>query len=539
MPRGTLLAGILLCGDMDRRLSSSNLLMALRLRHLRRRFLSRLAGAKALALWQTLIVTSVCGLAVLLAKAADSEIPVILEDVFAKKATSTLRGRASSLLQYTRWLQATYGEGRLFPMEEENLYAYTCYLRSEGAPASRGERFVQSVRFAHTLLQGPGDLSALSPRVIGATIAGVAKKPILKKWPLKVHQLRKLEQLACGEASPTSILVHGRLRFSDAQMCFEEPLLERGDNHHLLSLRLYGSKTCSLRRATRFRLIPVFAISPGVHGAECWASAYLKNRAALGLEASENESLMRCPTSDGGFSDRKLRSSDASVWMRELLADLCVPGELEHLATHSCKATCLAWLTKTAAPNYMCRRAGYHVGHEGRSELEYAHDAAAPLILRLDNTLDLIREGIFCPDEPRLQRWHRADDYETALVLLKRGVDGKRPRQSVPAQVTRLLEDSSSDSESSEEPDEESDSAESEVDGHLAELHARGQVVSSCCQDGFVYYKHATRATVHRARRVNDDDATVFVCGRLATAAHVELGARPNVIVNPCLSCFK
>ena len=130
-----------------------------------------------------------------------------------------------------------------------------------------------------------------------------------------------------------------------------------------------------------------------------------------------------------GFSDRKLRSSDASVWMRELLADLCVPGELAHLATHSCKATCLAWLTKAAAPNYMCRRAGYHVGHEGRSEPEYAHDAAAPLILRLD--------------EPRLQRWHRANDYETALVLLKRGVDGKKPRQSVPAQVNRLLEDSS------------------------------------------------------------------------------------------------
>ena len=338
--------------------------------------------AKVLALWQMLIVTSACGLAVVLARTADDRVPLILEDVFAKKATSTLRSRASSLLQFSRWQKAIYGESSLFPMEEDRLYSYTCYLRSEGAPASRGERFVQSVRFAHTLLQCPGDLSFLSARVIGATVAGVAKRPVMKKWPLKVHQLRKLERLACGEASVVSvfagflcILVHGRLRYSDAQMCFAEPILETGEAHNLLTLQLYGSKTSSLRRATRFRLIPVFAISPGVHGAECWARAYLRNRAELGLEASESEPLMRCPCADGSFTDRKLRSSDASVWMRELLGNDCNEEELANLATHSCKATCLAWLTKTAASNNMCRRAGYHVGQEGRSELEYAHDS--------------------------------------------------------------------------------------------------------------------------------------------------------------------
>ena len=502
--------------------------------------------AKVLALWQMLIVTSACGLATVLAKTADDQVPLILEDVFAKKATSTLRSRASSLLQYTRWQKATYGETSLFPMDEDRLYAYTCYLRSEGAPASRGERFVQSVRFAHTLLQCPGDLSFLTARVIGATVAGVAKRPVMKKWPLKVHQLRLLERLACGEASAVSVfagflcvLIHGRLRYSDAQMCFAEPLLETGDVHNLLTLELYGSKTSSLRRATKFRLIPVFAVSPGVHGDECWASAYLRNRAELGLKASETEPLMRCPCADGSFSERKLRSSDASVWLRELLGSECNEEELSYLATHSCKATCLAWLTKSAAPNNMCRRAGYHVGQEGRSELEYAHDAAAPLVRRLADTVELIREGIFCPDEPRLQRWHGASDFESAVLLLRRGEDAKRLRKSVPAQVSRLLEGSSSDSESSEDVDEDSDSAGSEADGHLADIHVLGEIVDSSASDGFVYYKHGARQTVHRAQRHNDDDAVVFVCGRLATAAHEELGARPNVILNPCLSCFR
>ncbi|CAE7793477.1 unnamed protein product [Symbiodinium sp. CCMP2592] len=447
---------------------------------------SRKERVKALALSQALIVTSVCGLAVALSKASDAQVPIILDDVFARKATSTLRSRAGSLLQYARWQRATFGENQLFPASEDRLYQYTCYLRAEGAPASRGERFIQSIRFAHSLLQCAGDLSMLSPRVIGYTIAGVEKRPIVKKWPLKVHQLRKLEQLACGEPSALSIfagflcvLVHGRLRFSDGQMCFEEPELEKGEAHNILTLRLYGSKTSSLRRATRFRLIPVFAISPGVHGSECWATSYLENRAALGLSASEDEPLMRCPTADGGFSERKLRSSDASVWMREILSDVCTFEELANIATHSCKATCLAWLTKGAATNAMCRRAGYHVGVEGKSELEYAHDAAAPLIFRLANTLEMIKEGYFSPDEPRLQRWHGAEDYDSALALLRNGGEPKRMRAE---KVGRLLADSSSDSESSEEPDDDSDSAESELDGQMAEIHAHSETLDSSSQ---------------------------------------------------------
>ncbi|CAE7844219.1 unnamed protein product, partial [Symbiodinium necroappetens] len=231
---------------------------------------------------------------------------------------------------------------------------------------------------------GGGDLSFLSARVIGATVAGVAKRPVMKKWRVWFLSLR--------------------------------------DSCVSWSMDDYG---------TAFRLIPVFAISPGVHGAECWARAYLRNRAELGLEASESEPLMKCPCADGSFTDRKLRSSDASVWMRELLGNDCNEEELANLATHSCKATCLAWLTKTAASNNMCRRAGYHVGQEGRSELEYAHDAAAPLVRRLADTLELIREGIFCPDEPRLQRWHGTSDFESAVLLLRRGEEAKRPRKNV------------------------------------------------------------------------------------------------------------
>ena len=150
-------------------------------------------------------------------------------------------------------------------------------------------------------------------------------------------------------------------------------------------------------------------------------------------------------------------------------------------------------------------------GRKGALNSRYAHDAAAPLVRRLADTVELIREGIFCPDEPRLQRWHGASDFESAVLLLRRGEDAKRLRKSVPAQVSRLLEGSSSDSESSEDVDEDSDSAGSEADGLLADIHVLGEIVDSSASDGFVYYKHGARQTVHRAQRHNDDDA-MFSC---------------------------
>ena len=134
------------------------------------------------------------------------------------------------------------------------------------------------------------------------------------------------------------------------------------------------------------------------------------------------------------------------------------------------------------------------------------HDAAAPLVRRLADTLELIREGIFCPDEPRLQRWHGTSDFESAVLLLRRSEEAKRPRKNVPAQVSRLLKGSSSDSESSEVLDEDSDSAGSEADGHLADMHALGEAIASDASDGFLYYKHSSRQTVHRAQRPHDDD---------------------------------
>ena len=129
-------------------------------------------------------------------------------------------------------------------------------------------------------------------------------------------------------------------------MTHKEPVLQLGDGGNLLELDLYGSKTMFTRRSTVFRLLPVIAPSPGLRN-ECWATKWIENRKALGMNASEEEPLMRCPMADREFGSKKLGTSDACMWIRELLKDVTPESELSDLGTHCSKATILIWLAKS------------------------------------------------------------------------------------------------------------------------------------------------------------------------------------------------
>ena len=270
-----------------------------------------------------------------------------MKDVFGKKATSTLRSRAGSILGFVRWGKDTILVFTPFPFQEIHCYEYVCFLRATRAAPSRAERFVQAVRFTHTVLGVDGPLYAISARVSGATVVDIPKKALVKKLPFSLlEQVKLLETTACGEPSLDSIfagficlLVYSRLRFSDAQMACKEPILQLSDGGNLIELELYGSKTMSTRRSNIFRLLPAIAPSPGLHG-ECWASRWIENRKIMNLVASATEPLMRCPLPDGSFGPKKLGTSDACLWLRELLQPITPEDELKDIGTHSGKLAC-------------------------------------------------------------------------------------------------------------------------------------------------------------------------------------------------------
>ena len=181
---------------------------------------------RVIALWATIVASAPEASQLGRQLTAPEELATqIMKDVFGKKATSTSRSRAGSILGYVRWGKATILVFAPFPFREIHCYEFVCFLRAIKSPPSRAERFVQAVRFTHTLLGVDGPLDAISARVSGATVVDIPKKALIKKLPFSLEQVKLLEVTACGEPSLDSVfagficlLIYTRLRFSDAQV---------------------------------------------------------------------------------------------------------------------------------------------------------------------------------------------------------------------------------------------------------------------------------------------------------------------------------
>ena len=90
-------------------------------------------------------------------------------------------------------------------------------------------------------------------------------------------------------------------------------------------------------------LIPLAGHAAGLSG-EPWAEHWLEARREAGLGAGTDDCLMPAPLPGGGFSKARLTTSEACVWLRELLvAGGIPPDEAMLYSTHSMKATSLAW----------------------------------------------------------------------------------------------------------------------------------------------------------------------------------------------------
>lgn len=381
-------------------------------------------------MWKVIVLDSTCNtklgstlMQCIQAGKDDDFIFQIVADVFSGKATSTLKSRASSLLAFGRWKRSVnFSRAQsLFPITEPLAYEYLCELRRTKSAASKRTRFLEAVGFSKGLLGADVDSVLQSARVRGAAFGTLFTAP-RKKNPLTVQQLVFLERLAMDHNGPEGIfagyvcfIVHCRLRWSDGQHCKDEPHVDITDGRGFVEAELYHHKTAKKRRTQTGRLLPVAGVLPGVSG-ELWAPAWLRNRSSLGLKASMESPTMPAPCANGSWSRLPLKSSEASVWLREILAPMS-PSRLSDIATHSCKATILSWMSKANTPLSLRRLAGYHVKPGDKSALEYSRDAAAPILKQISGILLAIRSGQFCPDEDRSARWVGCENLEEAVQL--------------------------------------------------------------------------------------------------------------------------
>ena len=354
---------------------------------------------------------------------SEDDIYEVLQDVFARKATKTLRTRAASLLALGRWKRIISGVDGcgIFPISEELAYRYLCDLRRNNAAVSKRKRFLEAVGFSKGLLGADVEEVLNSARVSGVAHGGFMEKS-RKKNPLTTEQLITLENMATFSSGPSSIfagymcfLVHCRLRWSDGQHCVTEPSLDITDGRGFLEASLYHHKTAMKRRTQMIRLLPVAGVLPGLSG-QMWAVHWILKRRHEKLSASMLEPTMPSPIVTGGWNKLPLSSSEASIWLREILNPWCA-GDLSDLATHSAKATILSWMSKANVSVSLRRLAGYHVKPGDKSALEYSRDAAAPILREIEAILIAIKAGYFKPDEARSKRWYGCNSIHEAVRL--------------------------------------------------------------------------------------------------------------------------
>ena len=524
----------------------------------------------------------------------------VLVDAFSGKAAATLKSRAASLLAFGRWRRSlTFGSSAsIFPISEELAYEYVCELRCMKAAPSKSKRFLEALGFAKGLVGAKVDEVLSSSRVKGAA-SGTSASPPKKKSPFTVEQLLVLERIAMYGQGQDAIfsgyicfLVHCRLRWSDGQHCIQEPVLDVHEDRGFIEAALYHHKTARKRRTHVLRLLPVAGVIPGVSG-QNWAVHWLQKRLESNLRGSMRQPMMPSPCPDGTWAQQPLTSSEANLWLRELLGPW-TEGPLKDLATHSAKATVLAWLAKANVDIALRRLAGYHVTPGDKSALEYSRDAAAPVLRQIEAAIISIRAGIFNPDVPRSQRWSGAYTLDEAVkhaasilkshvkpqkrkrvsssALLKFDLnttldeepqpDGASLGEELPSfhddvtlaelkeltlkqlesqQIVSELENASDVSdthesvESSTDCDSGSDDADRQVlingEKNAKDLVAPSDLASKIC------FRHVKSQKLHFVERSNGD-VRIFRCGRKCNENYERLETVPAFAARGCMSCF-
>ena len=336
------------------------------------------------------------------AQMLDSGGEAVLEDVFAMKKNGTLQVRASAMMLYIRWAKAKGFDA--FPLVEDVVYKYMDDLRRDKAPATRANSFRSALAFCKGVLQLKGvDEILQSGRITGSAHRSFMTKRVLRQRDaLTVHQVSVLESILDNSDAPLHdrvfaghclLCLYGRLRFGDSQGIEEEPKLEG----EFVECGTTIHKTDSLVGRAR-RILPVSAPALGVAGIQ-WGLLWLKLRQLAGLRAHPGRAFMPAPILGGGWSQGKLTTTEASLWLCELLKKYSMlKDDLANTGAHSMKATTLSWMAKAKVPEKTRRLMGYHVKPKDRSLLIYSRDALAGGLEALCSVMKDIRELRFRPD---------------------------------------------------------------------------------------------------------------------------------------------
>ena len=481
----------------------------------------------------------------------ENEVISWLEAAFAMKAPNTVNKRANALLLYATFVH-DYGSGKPFPVSSGEVIKYFQLLKSSGRYVSRASSLREALRFAHYTVGLKGSLSACDD----VRAKGLSEAMLMQgsEWspadPLTVLEVRIFHAILEDESQPdldrfaascTLMMIYGRCRASDLNYIHKiiYDFSDSGDGTGYVELQTKFHKTAR-RSGQRSKLLPIVAPSVGIDG-KPWAWKMKELREKLGLKDDlENFPFWPAPLDiqDGevSWSRRPLMSTEVSRW---LVATLDIPqSSKRNISSHSCKATCLSWLSKIGVQKEDRDILGRHVSAlQGAGPL-YARDLLASPLRKLDETIDLIRRSVFLPDHTRsgmLAKEHIDSENASLLPLVKRA-------KLIHEGVIEVKDEEDGDAE--QDPCDSSETSEAEsysssIDAVAERVDDLGtvHVIEEGSTDDF--FKHKRTKVVHISSTDSKiEDVTMFICGRSLNSNYMSIpwvgGSDPK-----CSSCFK
>ena len=311
------------------------------------------------------------------------------------------------MMLYYRWTSVN-GHAPFLPFDECDIWRYVLGNSKVHASASRSQSLVQSLRFAHFVLGFDNALlCANSRRVSGqAQIQLSVRAPVKQARPLTIDEVRTLHGIADSVvhskvdrciASGLLFALYGRCRVSDLNFIHEILHdLSGGTGFVEVTTRHHKSARTVQQKAM---LLPIVVSSAGVVQ-QPWIQSWISNRKACGLPTSglvegammpapiigDHVAWMKRPLSAGEVSDILkgfLNSADPS------------------LSSHSLKATTLSWAAKAEVPRDHRRILGRHAAAVKESDSFYSRDMSIGPVNSLQKVINMVRDGIFCPDATR------------------------------------------------------------------------------------------------------------------------------------------
>ena len=454
-----------------------------------------------------------------------------LKHVFSGKATGTLHNRAGPILRYIQW--CNNNAVIPFPVFERNVYNFMVEVGNSAAPTFL-RSFLVSLTFCNFVLGLTGSDDAIaSQRVQGcARESYLMKRKLQQRPPLSVAQVKALEQYVSSMmGTPRDVYAAGcfllciymRARFSDMQHMTDivvDEVVNEGNVAGYIEAKVTRSKSAyTTERKTMF--LPMAAPLIGVGGKD-WFRQWQQARMLSSVPRGEELPLLPQPAGNGWLRV-PMTASMGGDWLRKILVALGFDhNQVKDIGTHSCKATCLSWMSKAGIDIASRRLLGYHVDPSTKTCLVYSRDAASGPLRELDKVIGWIRELRFDPDSTRSGYFNVP-------------VDTAEPETVDVGEE----DDSASDTEDSadEEPSEEQQrDLERATDDVVGEWNEHSTVEGLQLETEPTLFQNRNTRYYHVCA---DESEMHFRCGREISASYNRVQCRPRFFSPQCSICFK